>query len=103
LNWPKIIGKNEVLSKSEGFKLWAFSKDKRLYNWSILLSYVHHISSRHLRRTSTVRKYIRYLVAYVTRPTNLHSGGHVGNQFWIKPRAGTKNWVCTHSSKEETF
>jgi hypothetical protein len=26
---------------------------------------VHHISSRHLRRTSTVRKYIRYLVAYV--------------------------------------
>jgi hypothetical protein len=21
LNWPKIIGKNEVLSKSEGFKL----------------------------------------------------------------------------------
>jgi hypothetical protein len=29
-------------------------------------SIVHHISSRHLRRTSTVRKYIRYLVAYVT-------------------------------------
>jgi hypothetical protein len=71
LNWPKIIGKNEVLSKSEGIKLWAFSKDERLYNWSILLSYVHHISSRHLRCTSTVRKYIRYHVAYVTRPHEL--------------------------------
>jgi hypothetical protein len=30
-----------------------------------LPSYVHHILSRHLRSTSTVRKYIRYHVAYV--------------------------------------
>jgi hypothetical protein len=44
----------------------VFSEDKRLDNLSILLSYVHHISTRHLRPSSVVRKYIRYHAAYVS-------------------------------------
>ena len=61
------------------------------------------ISQVRVRRTSPVRNYLRLHGAYVTRPHELTFSGHVGNQFWIKPRVGTKNWVCTHSSKEETI
>jgi hypothetical protein len=45
----------------------------------------------------TLRSTLLYVNIYDTvvsmslAPTNLHSGGHVGNQFWIKPRVGTKN------------
>ena len=65
-------------------------KDERFFNLSMLLSYVHHILTRHLRPSSVVRKYIRYYAAYVTRPHELTFSGHVVNQFWIKPHAGTK-------------
>jgi hypothetical protein len=34
--------------------------DRRLLYLTKILSYLHHILSRHLRRTSTVRKYIQY-------------------------------------------
>ena len=102
LNWLTILGESEVRSKSEGFKLWVFSEDERLDNWSILLSYVHHISTRHLRPSSTVRKYIRYHVAYVTRPHELTFSGHVGNQFWINLVLALR--LSLHSSsKEETI
>jgi hypothetical protein len=40
-------------------------KDERFFNLSMLLSYVHHILTRHLRPNSVVRKYIRYYAAYV--------------------------------------
>ncbi len=49
------------------------------------------ISQVRVRRTSPVRNYLRLHGAYVTRPHELTFSGHVGNQFWIKPRVGTKN------------
>ena len=48
------------------------------------------ISQVRVRRTSHIRNYLRLHSAYVTRPHELTFSGHVGNQFWIKPRVGTK-------------
>ena len=67
-----------------------FSEDERLDNLSILLSYVHHISTRHLRPSSVVRKYIRYYAAYVTRPHELTFRWTRRKPILDKPRAGTK-------------
>jgi hypothetical protein len=52
---------------------------------------LHHILSTRVRPTSPIRNYLRLHGAYVTRPHELTFSGHVGNQFWIKPRVGTKN------------
>ena len=67
-----------------------FSEDEHLDNLSILLSYVHHISTRHLRPSSVVRKYIRYHAAYVTRPHELTFRWTRRKPILDKPRAGTK-------------
>ena len=65
---------------------------------------LHHISSRHLRHTSTVRKYIRYIVAYVTRPHELTFRWTRRNpSSGKKPRAGTKNESKLILGKEENL
>jgi hypothetical protein len=56
-----------------------------------LPSYVHHILSTHYVVLPQYVNIYDTVVSMSLAPTNLHSDGHVGNQFWIKPRVGTKN------------